>query len=64
MSRAVSLALVLAATLLLVLGLLREDGLALVYLSIGCSAAAAVVMVVAARRAVGMRETEPGLTSG
>ena len=45
-----SFALVLAATVLLVIGLLIDDGLTLIYLSIACSAAAAVVLVVAVRR--------------
>lgn len=44
-----SFALVLVATVLLVLGLLN-DGLTLIYLSIGCSAGAAIVLIVALRR--------------
>jgi len=44
-----SVALVLAATVLLVLGLLNDDVLTLIYLSIASSGAAAVVLVVALR---------------
>ena len=44
-----SFALVLAATVLLVLGLLN-DGLTLIYLSIACSIGAAVVLIIALRR--------------
>ena len=40
----VSLALVLGATVLLVLGLLGDGGLTLIVLSIACSVAAAVVL--------------------
>ena len=44
-----SFALVLVATVLLVLGLLNDDGLTLIYISIASSVAAAVVLVVALR---------------
>lgn len=44
-----SFALVLVATVLLVLGLLNDDGLTLIYLSIGSSVAAAIVLFVALR---------------
>ena len=44
-----SFALVLVATVLLVLGLLNDDGLTLIYLSIASSVAAAVVLLVALR---------------
>ena len=44
-----SFALVLVATVLLVLGLLSDDGLLLIYLSIGSSVLAAVVLLVALR---------------
>jgi hypothetical protein len=44
-----SFLLVLVATVLLVLGLLTEDGLAFIYVSIGMSAFAAVVLVIAVR---------------
>lgn len=47
----VSFGLVLLATILLVVGLLTDDGLNLIYLSIACSAAAAVVLYLAFRRA-------------
>jgi len=47
----VSFGLVLLATILLVVGLLTDDGLNLIYLSIACSAAAAVVLFLAFRRA-------------
>jgi hypothetical protein len=47
----VSFALVLVATVLLVLGLLAEDGLTLIYVSIACSAGAAIVLFVAVRMA-------------
>ena len=45
-----SFALVLAATVLLVLGLLNDDGLMLIYISIGASVAAATVLMIALRR--------------
>src|SRR3954468_10589685 len=45
-----SFALVLLATVLLVLGLLNDDGLTLIYASIGASVLAAVVLIVALRR--------------
>src|SRR3954453_2439514 len=45
-----SFALVLVATVLLVLGLLNDDGLTLIYASIGASVLAAVVLIVALRR--------------
>ena len=45
-----SFALVLVATVLLVLGLLNEDGLMLIYISIGSSVAAAIVLMIALRR--------------
>ncbi|MEO6318889.1 MAG: hypothetical protein ABIP36_08915 [Acidimicrobiales bacterium] len=45
-----SFALVLVATVLLVLGLLNEDGLTLIYISIASSVAAAVVLMIALRR--------------
>jgi hypothetical protein len=49
----VSLAFALAATVLLVLGLLGDGGLTLIGLSIGCSAAAALALGTAlARRPV------------
>jgi hypothetical protein len=44
-----SFLLVLVATVLLVLGLLTENGLAFIYVSIGMSAFAAVVLVIAVR---------------
>ena len=44
-----SFVLVLVATVLLVLGLLVSDGLTLIYISIGMSALAAVLLVVAVR---------------
>jgi hypothetical protein len=44
-----SFALVLVATVLLVLGLLNDDGLTLIYISIASSVAAAVVLLVALR---------------
>lgn len=47
----VSFGLVLLATILLVVGLLNDDGLTLIYLSIAASATAAVVLYVAFRRA-------------
>ena len=47
----VSFGLVLLATILLVVGLLNDDGLTLIYLSIAASAAAAVVLYVAFRKA-------------
>lgn len=47
----VSFGLVLLATILLVVGLLTDDGLTLIYLSIGSSFAAAVVLYGAFRRA-------------
>lgn len=47
----VSFGLVLLATILLVVGLLTDDGLNLIYLSIGCSFVAAVVLYLAFRRA-------------
>jgi hypothetical protein len=53
-----SFALVLAATVLLVLGLLNDDGLTLIYASIACSAAAAVVLIVALRRHKPIAEVE------
>jgi len=45
-----SFALVLVATVLLVLGLLNDDGLTLIYASIASSALAAIVLIVALRR--------------
>lgn len=47
---AASLALVLVATGLLVLGLLGDGGLLLILLSIGCSVAAAILLTVRLRR--------------
>lgn len=47
----VSFGLVLLATILLVVGLLSDDGINLIYLSIGASATAAVVLFVAFRMA-------------
>lgn len=47
----VSFGLVLLATILLVVGLLNDDGLTLIYLSIAASATSAVVLYVAFRRA-------------
>ena len=47
----VSFGLVLLATILLVVGLLSDDGLTLIYLSIGASATAAVVLYAAFRMA-------------
>ena len=44
-----SFGLVLVATVLLVLGLLADSGLALIYLSIGCSIVAGILLVVATR---------------
>jgi hypothetical protein len=46
-----SFALVLVATVLLVLGLLNDGGLTLIYISIACSAAAAIVLIAAVRMA-------------
>ena len=45
-----SLVLALAATVLLVMGLLGDGGLALIYLSIACSVAAALVLSAGLRR--------------
>jgi Na+/proline symporter len=45
-----SIVLVLAATALLVLGLLASDGLGLFYASIGMTAVAFVLLVIVARR--------------
>jgi len=53
----VSFGLVLLATVLLVVGLLTDDGLNLIYLSIGCSFVAAVVLYLAFRRARPKGET-------
>ena len=47
----VSFGLVLLATILLVVGLLNDDGLTLIYLSIGASITAAIVLYLAFRRA-------------
>ncbi|MFP5321648.1 MAG: hypothetical protein ACLGIC_07340 [Acidimicrobiia bacterium] len=47
----VSFGLVLLATILLVVGLLTDDAIGLIYLSIACSATAAVVLALAFRRA-------------
>ena len=47
----VSFGLVLLATILLVVGLLNDDGLTLIYLSIGASATAAIVLYLAFRMA-------------
>jgi len=52
----VSFGLVLLATILLVVGLLTDDGLNLIYLSIACSAGAAVVLFLAFRRAKPARD--------
>ncbi|MGK2949949.1 MAG: hypothetical protein ACSLFP_15360 [Acidimicrobiales bacterium] len=59
-----SFALVLVATVLLVLGLLNDDGLTLIYISIGSSVAAAIVLMIALRLnrstpEVGGRVAEP-----
>ena len=53
----VSFGLVLLATILLVVGLLSDDGLALIYLSIGASATAAIVLFAAFRLARPKGET-------
>jgi hypothetical protein len=53
----VSLALVVAATVLLVLGLLGDGGLTLIVLSIGCSVASAMLLTTASRR---RRSVSPG----
>ena len=53
-----SFALVLAATVLLVLGLLDDDGLSLIYASMVCSATAAVVLIVARRHLNPIAEVE------
>jgi hypothetical protein len=45
-----SIALVIGASVLLLLGLFADDGLTLIYLSIACSAVSAVVLLVALRR--------------
>lgn len=45
----ISFGLVLVATVLLVLGLLADSGLTLIYISIACSLAAGIVLVVATR---------------
>ncbi len=47
----VSVGLVLLATILLVVGLLSDDGIDLIYLSIAASATAAVVLFLAVRMA-------------
>jgi hypothetical protein len=52
----VSLALVAAATVLLVLGLLGDGGLTLIALSIGCSVASALLLTASLRR----RSVTPG----
>ena len=53
-----SFALVLAATVLLVLGLLNDDGLTLIYASMACSGAAAVVLFLALRRRQAIAEVQ------
>ena len=45
----ISFGLVLVATVLLVLGLVQDSGLALIYVSIACSLAAGIILVVATR---------------
>ena len=45
----VSFGLVLIATVLLILGLVRDSGLGLIYLSIGCSLFAGVLLLAATR---------------
>ncbi|HVM53876.1 MAG TPA: hypothetical protein VM262_11810 [Acidimicrobiales bacterium] len=45
----ISFGLVLVATVLLVLGLVADSGLALIYVSIACSLAAGIVLVIATR---------------
>jgi hypothetical protein len=52
-----SFALVLVATVLLVLGLLNDGGLTLIYISIACSAAAAIVLIAAVRLAKPREDT-------
>src|SRR5690606_35115263 len=51
-----SIALVVGATVLLILGLLSDDGLLLTYLSMAASVAAAIVLLVASRLNTGRRE--------
>jgi hypothetical protein len=58
-----SFGLVLVATVLLVLGLLVGDGLFLIYVSIGLSAAAALVLVVAVRRSKATSSAAPSAPS-
>jgi hypothetical protein len=53
-----SFALVLAATVLLVLGLLNDDGLTLIYASMACSGAAAVVLFLGLRRRQAIAEVQ------
>ena len=53
----ISFGLVLIATVLLVLGLVADSGLALIYVSIACSLAAGVILFVATR--VNRQRTEP-----
>jgi hypothetical protein len=50
LARASSLVFALAAAVLLTVGLLHGEELGLVYLSIACSVAGAVLLVVASRR--------------
>jgi hypothetical protein len=45
----ISFGLVLVATVLLVLGLVQDSGLTLIYVSIGCSLLAGIILVVATR---------------
>jgi hypothetical protein len=45
-----SIALVLAATVVLVVGLVNDDGLTLIYISIACSLAGAIVLKKAPRK--------------
>jgi hypothetical protein len=53
----ISFGLVLVATVLLVLGLVADSGLGLIYVSIACSLAAGVILLVATR--VNRQRTEP-----
>ncbi len=57
----VSFALVLLALMLLILGVLSSDGLALIYLSILCSVGAGVVLYLATRAGAGKPGTRPAL---
>jgi hypothetical protein len=58
----ISFGLVLVATVLLVLGLVADSGLGLIYVSIACSLAAGVILLVATR--VNRQRTEPAAATG